>query len=163
MADERVEPRLRVLRILYVAMLLSIGLYAVVATIVVRTRDPAFPIPQPELATAPLSQPLFFALAGLALVLLAATPLARMKLMPPRSFGHGSSSVPAALQRLLVAELVSWVLCEVIAVFGLVLTMLSYEPTFTYAFGGVAAFAMLAYAPSRKLVDDVVRVASAAS
>ncbi len=161
MADERVEPKLRMLRILFVAMLLSIGIYSVIATVIVRTRDPAFPIPQPELAAAPLSQPLFFALAGMALVLLAATPLARMKLMPPRSYGHGGGSVSGALQRLFVAEIVSWALCEVIAVFGLVLTMLSYEPTFTYAFGAVAAVAMLAYAPSRKLVDDVVRVASA--
>lgn len=162
MTTAKLDKRLRITRILFVAMLLSIGIYAVVGAMITSQRDEAVPIPQPELATAPLSQPLFIALAAMSVLLLGLTPFVRGKLLPPRSFeGDKKLDVDAALSRLLVAQIVSWAFTEVIAVFGLMLTMLSFDPMFVYAFGGIAALVMLAYAPSHKLHLDVVRVASA--
>ena len=162
MTNEKLQKRLRITRIVFVALLLSIGIYAVVGAMLASQRDPAVPSPQPELSTAPLSQPTFIALAAMSLLMLAITPLVRSKLLPPRSFdGEKKLDVDAALSRLLVAQIVSWAFTEMIAVFGLMLTMLSFDPLFVYAFGGVATLVMLAYAPSHKLHLDVVRVASA--
>ena len=159
MPNERVERQLRISRVLFVALLMSIGIYAVIAYMV--TLDPQTPAPQPELAHDPLSQPLVLALGGCALMMLAVTPFVRMKLLPPREHGDKKLAVGAALSRLTAAQIITWALTEVPAIFGLMLTMLSYEPRFTYAFSGVSALAMLAYAPHRKLVEDVVRVADA--
>lgn len=162
MAKVDIDAKLKGKRLLHVSMLATLPVYAALATIVAQTRDSSVnPIPMPELATEPLSQPLFLALAAVSVVVLAATPFIRMKMMPPRSYGgQGGGDVKAALQRLLLAELVSWALTETIGICGLVLTLLSNEPIFTYAFGGVSFLAMLAYAPSHKVMDEVVRVAS---
>jgi hypothetical protein len=161
MTDARVDNRYRAAMTFFIALWLTIPFYVGIATFIAKARDPARPIPNPELARDPFSQPLVFALIGVAVVLLAVTPIIRGKLMPPRSYGGPRLELSAALSRLVVAQLFSWMLTEVIAVLGLILSLLSYEPAFVYAFGGVAALVMLAYAPSRRLHDEVVRVATA--
>ncbi|HEY5926036.1 MAG TPA: hypothetical protein VIV11_30325 [Kofleriaceae bacterium] len=161
MADERVEKHLRGSRILYGSMFVSIGIFVAVANMAVQTRDPQTPIPQPELAHEPFSQPLVLALIAVAVMIIAITPFLRQRLLPPRTYGHGGGDVRRALSRLVGAQVLSWGLTEVVGVFGLILTMLSYEPRFVFGFCAVAALVMLAYAPSRKMHEDVARVASA--
>jgi hypothetical protein len=158
MSTERIDRHLKLSRILFAALLMSLGIYAVIAYVIVTQRSPDTPIPQPQLATEPFAQPLVLGLGVAALVILALTPLLRAKLLPARAFGDSAPrSVDDALNKLRAAEIVTWALCESIAVFGLILTMLSYEPRFTYVAAGVAALAMLAYAPNHKLVMLVVR------
>jgi len=153
---------LRTSRIFFIAMIMAVVVYAVLATVTaVITTEPA---PQPELARQPFAQPLVLVMIVVAIVIFAMAVFARSKLMPPRHRGPGSGDGPkdpkAALGRLRSAEIVTWMLCDAIAACGLVLSMLSFEPLFTYAFGGPAILALLLFAPSRKLAEEVVWAAA---
>lgn len=164
MAKVDIEAKLKVKRIAHAAMLATLPLYAAVATVIVQARDPEVTPPEvPGLAADPLSHPLFLALAAASLVVLLSTPFVRTKMMPPRSYGkeRGRGNVKGALKRLQSAEIISWSLTEMVGITGFALTLLSNEPLFTYGFGGVAFLVMLAYAPSHKVMDEVVRVAQA--
>lgn len=164
MADPNVERSLKLSRIIHLAMLLSLGFYVAIAVQVVHAQDPTLPPPLPELAAHPFSHYLFIALAIATVMLMAATPLVRAKLMPPRSYGDATPpDLNRALGRLRVAQIVSWAMCEAVAIYGLILTFLSYDLRYTLAFAAVGALAMLAYAPSRRVTEDVARVASAAN
>lgn len=150
--QQRIESALRLSRILFTAMLASTLVYVGIAFALVRLRDPAAPIPQPTLASAPLTNPLFLALAGMAAVMLVITPIVRARVLPAR----GSGPAKQALAKIRAADILSWALTEVIAIFGLILTFLSYELVFVLGFAGVSAVAMLAYAPSRARVEELV-------
>ena len=156
----QLDRALKVSRILHLALLGSIGIYVAIAAQLTSAHDPTTPLPLPELAEAPFSHWLFIALASTAVLAMAATPLVRMKLMPPRSQdGNAPHDVAKAFGKLRAAEIVTWAMCESVAIYGLILTFLSYDLRYTLAFGAVSALAMLAYAPSRRVYDDVARAA----
>jgi hypothetical protein len=154
---------LRVSRILWGALLASMAIYVVIANVIVMNKPPGSRVPMPELATSPASQPLFLALAFMSVVELGIGLFLRARMMPPRRRTGESprGDTDKALQRLRAAEIIGWAFCEAVAINGLILTMLSYETVFSFAFAGVGALAMIALAPSQRIVDDVVHAASA--
>lgn len=147
--EQRIERSLKLSRIVFAAMLATIVIYVGIAFAIVHTDAM---VPPPALASAPLSHPLFLALAGMAVVMLVITPILRARMLPAR----GSGDAKQALARIRAADILSWALCEAIAIFGLMLTLLSYEIVFVLGFSGVSAAAMLAYAPSRARLEELV-------
>jgi hypothetical protein len=162
MTDARAVKSLRVARILWGALLGSMAIYVVIANVIVHDQAHGATVPMPELASAPAQQPLVLVLAVVSLVELVVGLFLRGRMMPPRRKTSDSprGDVHKALQRLRVAEIIGWAFCEAIAINGLLLTMLSYEPAFSFVFTGVGALAMLALAPSQRIVDDVVHAAA---
>lgn len=161
MGDARLDATLRVSRILWAALLASMAIYVVIANVIVNNQAPGARVPMPELATAPTSHPLFLGLVVMGVLELSIGVFLRGRFMPARRRTDTSPrNLAQALQRLRVAEIIGWAFCEAVAINGLILTMLSYEPAFSLGFTAVAALGMLALAPSRRLLDDVVRAAS---
>jgi hypothetical protein len=157
----RTSQQLTQLRILHGALLASLAVYAVVAVVV--TRGPA-----PPSTVKPMDPGVFVPILGgvSAAFLLVVIPLLRRKLMPAREpfpqeledeelDGHGM----AALGKLRSASIITWALCESVAMFGLIATILYREPLYYAPFGVVSAGALLAHAPRRVIVDEVVRAA----
>jgi hypothetical protein len=92
-----------------------------------------------------------------------AIPLLRRRMMPPRAAGAGPApdTVPTrALGRWLSAQLLSWALCESVAIYGLVLAFVTHEPAAYYPFGAVALVLMLLYPPRRRDLEAVARAAT---
>ena len=153
-----VDGYLRTQRILFIALLLTVPMYAAVATLMAQTSQE--PPGMPELAREPFAQPMVLALIVGSIITIGLALFTRTKMFPPRRRGDGARDPKVALARLRVAEILTWALCESIAIYGLILSVLSLEPVFSYAFGGASALAMLLFAPSRKLAEEVVWAAS---
>src|SRR5262245_33599213 len=121
MGDARTNAALRVSRILWFALLASMGIYVVIANVIVSARVSKVPIP--ELASSPTSQPLFFGLVFMGVVELAAGAFMRGRMMPVRRKTDTSPrDVDRALGRLRVAQIIGWAMCEAVAINGLILT-----------------------------------------
>lgn len=136
---------LRVARILYTALFVSLVAYAGLAHLLVRAArrgGPDAPAPADPQTALP-------ALVGIGLVLAGAIPLVRRRLLPA-----GGVAVPdeaqamRALARYVAAQVVGWALCEAIAVCGLVASALLHDVRPFYGFAAVAA-AGLALTPPR--------------
>lgn len=148
-------------RVLHATLLASLLIYGVMVAFV--TRGPAT---TPITMDPGLVLPLLGGVAAAVLVVL--VPLLRRRLMPAREGfpGHepdldavADGAVLAALNKLRTALIVSWSLCESVGVMGLVAGFLFLEPLYFVPFGVAALGAMLAYAPRRSLLDEVVRAA----
>lgn len=150
----------RVLRIVHIALLASLGVYALM--LVMMSRRPGAQAPStmdPTLFTAMLA-----AVAGFTLLVI--TPVLRKILMPPRSrAGDGraldldaavTTDTARAVSRLRRVSIITWVLCESIAIYGFLLSMLFVDLSYYAAFGGAAAAAMLLYTPRQAVLAEVV-------
>jgi hypothetical protein len=166
----KLDNAFRVQRILHAALCMSIVIYVVVAY-VVSSQPQTAPPSETALAIAedPLSSPIFIALAAVAALMVAALPTIRSKLLPPRAVAAGlndpigepsSPNASRALAKLQSGLIVSWALCEAIAIYGLVLSMLAKEFWPVMPFAAVGLLNMLAYAPRRVTLDEVVREAN---
>lgn len=115
---------------------------------------------------------ILYVLAAAALVDLLAIPLLRRLRMPPRTtapedrLGDVDLTAPeaarGALGKLLSASILSWALCEAIAIFGLVASFVAQEGWRFWPFGVVALGAILAYAPRKADYRAVIRAATGA-
>jgi len=156
-------------RILHFALCASVVIYNFVGYVVVSNGAKVSP-DMKAIADDPLGSPIFLALTVVAASIMGALPLVRGKFLPPRQAAqslnqpigdHGSAAARAALAKLRSGEILSWALCESIAIFGLVLTMLSYEVWPVAAFSAVSLVNLLAYAPTLTRTEEVIRAANA--
>jgi hypothetical protein len=153
----------RVLRIIHLAFAATIGVYAVVvAQVTARAAAGA------ASAARPFPTPMAIALAAVSVAMLViGIPLARAKLMPPRQRVDdgrartlGDLDTPggkAALEKVFIASIVSWALCGAVAIYGLVLSLLTMSFAPFVPFGAVALAAMLALTPRAALWQSVAR------
>jgi hypothetical protein len=89
-------------------------------------------------------------------------PILRKRLMPPRAAGPGpapDSVPPRLLGRWLSAQILSWSLCESVAIYGLVLAFVTHEPAAYYPFAAVALLLLALYRPRRRDLEAVARAA----
>jgi F0F1-type ATP synthase membrane subunit c/vacuolar-type H+-ATPase subunit K len=108
-------------------------------------------------------------LGAVSLVMLAIIPMLRKKAIPPRVLEGGPLDLDrtpephelTALNKLRGGSILTWALCEAIAIYGLILTLLYREPLYYVPFAVVGAGAMLAYRPTRALFESVIRGARA--
>jgi hypothetical protein len=148
-----IEAVVRTQWILWGALTSSLGIYFVLANV---------------LATAPGAAPvepvLVYALGGVAATLFALIPIVRGKMLPPMrapaSLGEALPTMNGpspALAKLQAALIVSWAMCEAIAIFGLVLVVLSHQTRYFFYFAPLALVGMVLYRPSVDRAAEVLR------
>ena len=172
MSVDRIAAELRVQRILHAAASASMLIYCVVGYLVSSQTTTPPPPDVRAIADDPLTSPIFLALAVAAAAVAGALPVIRKRLLPPRrpavvhneEIGEPSSpAASAARAKLQAGQILSWALCESIAIFGLVLTILSREPWPVLAFSAAGLVNLLAYAPSRLRTEETIRAANKGS
>lgn len=150
------------LRILHGALLGSIAIYGVMVVVVIggqQNQPRAQPASDPKLLAA--------ALGAAALMDLVMIAVLRKRLMPKQAIEDDgrrtdlANEAPpgflAVLPKLRSALIVTWALCEAIAIFGLVVAFVSLDMRYFAPFAVVGAGAMIYYAPTRKLLESVLR------
>jgi hypothetical protein len=169
------------MRIIHGSMCACVGIYLMML-FMLRGRDQApggEPV-EPSVVTAPApareppSDVFTVVFAAAAAITAGAMLFVRRLLMPPgvregrtEALAGGTApdqlSAPArrAVARVLTASIVSWALCESIAVFGLVLAFLHHDIEHYLPFGGAALVLLLVLAPKRAELEAAVRAAPA--
>ena len=146
-------------RMVHAALILSLGIYAVVFRVAFATQPP-----NPALAST-----MFPALAAVSLVqLVLVIPLLRRKMMPARAEATSFTDVAgaqvtptaaAALAGYTRVQIVSWALCESVAMFGFVLSVLTIDFRYYIGFAVAALLNLILYRPSRDVAEAVARAA----
>jgi hypothetical protein len=151
-----IEQQVKTLTIVYLALIASVGAYGFIAFQVAGAQEPK------ELP------PLFFEmLVGVSVATMAMIPLLRKKLLPPMKEATSlSEKVPetdetrAATAKLFSASVVTWALCESIAIYGLILAFMSAQPKYFLGFAAASIVNLLIYRPSREQILAAARAAS---
>jgi len=123
-------------RFIYVFVMLSIVLYAVVVTFILK--DPEF-IDNPEAAVRFTG--LRYLLYGLAVSMFFIIKYVRNAILPKKA-GPGAVPFDASSHRLLIADIVTAALCESVAIFGLAMFLIGRQITdfYTLVFISLAYF-----------------------
>jgi hypothetical protein len=134
--NQSVETSLRQLRIIHAAMLASIVLYAFISY-----RAPFRPAPQPMI---------IYAIAAVCVADFAIIVVLRSKLLPRSGMISSTESDPKiVLARWRSACIVTWAMCEAIALFGLVLRYMGFAITQVIWFF-IAGFALMTFFTPRQ-------------
>lgn len=146
---------LRVMRILHVALLASVAVFGVVAVVVCQ-----------QGGAAPTDMTVFvIALAMTSVMEEAGIVFFRKLRMPPRRDGDepvdlervATEPERRAIAKLQTIGILSWALCESVAINGLVLAMLTHDIRYFVPFAAVGLVSMAAYAPTRSQFIAVIR------
>jgi hypothetical protein len=146
-------------KIVHVALLVSLAIYGVIVVVATRSTIVAKQTADPMIFV------IAFGVASLAIQL--AIPILRKKNLPERQPSGGpvdtdhrpDENESRALNRLRSACILTWAMCEAVAIFGVVLGFLFRDPLYYAPFGAVGALSMVLYAPTRALLESVVRAA----
>lgn len=158
------QGRMLTMRILHLALTASLFIYAVVIHVVLAVQKTRPPMSSDE------ATPILVAMAVIALGTAAiAIPIARKKMLPPfkppehRDDRLPEDNLPPAVGRaqaqLLTANILTWALCESIAIYGLVIGFMLQESWPYYAFAGPALALMIFFMPRRIDLEAVSRAA----
>jgi hypothetical protein len=148
---------LRPLKIVHAALMVSIVIYAVIAFVVTAQGHPAKPSLDPTL--------ILSVFGGVALAMLAAIPIVRGRVLPPMSDTDETvdlqrevdSDMSSMLGKLRGGLIVTWAMCESIAIFGLVAAFLFHTGWYVVPFAALALVAQLFYAPSEAVLGRALR------
>jgi hypothetical protein len=148
----------RTVQILYLALLVSLAMYAFIA----------YQVTQQATAVSEVAPLFVYALVAVALAVSTTIPLLRRAMLPSMkaatSLGEAAPAQGpdsrAAVARYQTAQIVSWALAESIAIDGLILTFISHD--LRYYLGFVAA-ALANFALYRPRADDVESILRAAA
>jgi hypothetical protein len=137
-------------------MMASVIMYGIIGYTISETMPPA----------EPMSHGMFLAIMAAVAAICGALSFAlRARMMPARTRDHDGkidesalSSEPAraALGKLRGALILSWALCEAVALCGLVVTFLFHEVADYAPFGAAALILLLVHAPKPALLVDVM-------
>jgi len=161
LARDMIAPHLRIVRTLFGALVASTVIYGVVIVLVTM---------QDGNVTRPPFPPLAFFVAGGAYalgILGLAIPLVQRSQLPPRE-RDGSTRVDLAdketglllldlLPKLRSGLLVTWAMCESIAVIGLIGGFLFHDPRFFAPFAGAALIGFSIHAPTDAFFASFIR------
>jgi F0F1-type ATP synthase membrane subunit c/vacuolar-type H+-ATPase subunit K len=156
-----IEERQRVFTIIYLALVSSLGIYGFLAFQVFAKQPGAGAL-----------EPIFaYALMGMGVMVMLTIPFLRRMMMPPTREANSLSealpppgaAVSQAFARLFTASIITWALCESIAIFGLVLVVMSHDPRYYAGFAGVSLLNFIVYRPSGELLRSVARAAASDS
>jgi F0F1-type ATP synthase membrane subunit c/vacuolar-type H+-ATPase subunit K len=160
-----VKGTLRTLRILHIAITASIALYAVVLLVI--TQQPS----DTEHMSLSDATGLAVALGIASLAVLALIPFLRKRIGPARDESAGarrsgsaegelSNAERTAVGKLMSAELVSYAMGESVAVFGLVLGLITRQFVIFLPFAALALLQLILLTPSQALLDSVIAAAT---
>jgi F0F1-type ATP synthase membrane subunit c/vacuolar-type H+-ATPase subunit K len=151
-----IEQSQRTMTILFFALMASVGMYGFILLQVTQGQTPK-----------EIDPPAFlYALIVVALAQMAFIPVLRRIMLPPmreaRSLDEPvpeGGKVQQALQKLQTASIVSWALCESIAIYGLLLAFLSFQMKYFFPFAAVSLVNFLIYRPRREQLLGAARAA----
>jgi hypothetical protein len=158
----RVARSLSNARLIYMALLASLVIYGGIAFMVAGgAGTPSAKSGEPVATALPAASQhlmlIVFAVVS-AVVTIGGIPLLRHLLLPARRPPAGTgarSELGVALGRLLSAHVGTWALAESIAVYGLILAFLSYQPLYYIGFAVLAAANFALYPPRADLWSEV--------
>jgi hypothetical protein len=148
---EALAARLKTVLVLYLALLGSLGVY-VLAGAMVRDR---LHVEDPDALA-----PLILALGGVGLVAILASFFVRARLLRaglaelPRHIDE--SQVDLLTRATFTPWVLSWALCDAVAIFGLILFILTGRWELFLPFVGLAVVGMILHAPSLRAVEDAL-------
>ena len=148
---------LRPLKIVHAALIGSIIIYAVIGFVVTAHAHPAKQALDPTV--------ILSAFAAAALAMLVAIPIVRKRVLPPMSDTDETVDLQrevdpdtsTMLGKLRGGLIMTWAMCESIAIFGLVAALLFQTGWYVVPFAGVAIVAQLFYAPSETVLGRALR------
>lgn len=149
-----IDAALLMMRFLYAALLISVGVYLVVVHFIVRSESSG------QLSA---TDPLYLGLAGAAGVVGLAAPFVRRVLMPPRQAASTLNAPkpthlsPKGFGRSFAAYIVGWAMCEMVTVLGVVMAFLAGSASVFYPFAGGAVLMFVFLAPRRSELEEVAR------
>jgi F0F1-type ATP synthase membrane subunit c/vacuolar-type H+-ATPase subunit K len=151
---DRLKNSLRTARLIGFAMVGSVLVYAVVAELI-KLRIPGFRGFSPP----PRMEMLRYLLLAVAIAEFFMIRFIRRVILsnPPRSFGDpskGKASWPMVIQRLMTSTVISYVFCESIALFGLVLFLIGGRSSDFYLFLVLALLFFAIYFPKDSQWED---------
>jgi F0F1-type ATP synthase membrane subunit c/vacuolar-type H+-ATPase subunit K len=140
-----IDEMLRVQRIIHSALMTSVVVYGLIGYVTGRAPSGA-----------PLPPAMLYTLGGVALVVMVQIPFLRRRLLAP---AEPTSSAPArpAMVRLFNGQILTWALCEAIALFGLILTLMAHDLRYVLGFGALSLLNFFIYRPTAALIEDVMR------
>jgi hypothetical protein len=146
------------LRILYVALLLCVGIYGGVSYVFAM-----------QLGAGAMPPVFLYALVAVAAATTVVIPVVRARMLPPTrppsSLAEAAITGPLgeaggrAAGRYFTACIISWALCESIAIYGLVLVQLSHQLVHYFGFAAGALFNFALYRPSAEFLAGAARAA----
>jgi F0F1-type ATP synthase membrane subunit c/vacuolar-type H+-ATPase subunit K len=156
-AEDPLRARMVTPQVLWFALNLSIVIYGFVAWNI------ATHAPEPGVDPGAMLIPL----AVVAVATMGIVPVVRRVMSPPRRAAASIDDVPsapaddprvgAAVQKWFSMQIVSWALCESIAIYGLILTILSHDLRYFFPFAAGAIVNLILYRPSRDELLSVLR------
>jgi hypothetical protein len=150
----RLEQHIQKLRLIWAAMLVSVGTYAIVG-LVART---------PAEAARPEDSVLVWVLGALAAaILLGVAPLHSAMLSRARRGCGDQQGLEPVLAGHLTALVVAWAQVETVAALGLVLLSLTARSDAFWTFLAVAVVGLLVLRPGTKDIDDLIKNAQSAA
>lgn len=147
-----IDAALLMMRLLYAALLVSVGVYVVVVHVITLPASPGVRPPPDDM--------LRLGLAGVAAVLGLAAPFVRRLLMPARARTPVAAPAPThlaprAFARVFTAHIVAWAMCEAVTVIGVVLFFLTRDPAALYPFAAGTVLLFVVLAPRRGVLEAV--------
>jgi hypothetical protein len=150
-----IENAVRITRILYLALLVSVGMYGAIIFVITNNQTPK-----------ELDPTMLYALAGAAVTTMVMIVVLRGKLLPPTREAHSlnepipeGENVQKALGRVFTASILTWALCESIAIYGLVLSFVSFQPKYFLGFAAASLVNFVIYRPQKELILGAARAA----
>lgn len=156
MPEQSLEQRFFAIRIIYLALVLTLGVYGFVAYQNVTRASPHA-----------LDPTLLYALIGVAVMEMVGLPFLRRMLLPPMAPPRSLDDKVAiegavantAFAKYFTTNMITWAICESIAMYGLVLVFMSGDVRYYGPFACVALLNFLVYRPSLDDLQAVVRAA----
>ncbi len=148
-----IDAALLMMRMLFAGLVGSVVVYVVIVHLIARGEAVA------------VDQTLAISLAGAAVALGLLAPFARRLLMPRKDHGRPGQPAPSTLSprgfgRTFAAHVVAWMMCEAVAVMGVVLAFVGRDPSAIFPFAAGAVLLFLFLAPRRAELEAVARAES---
>jgi len=147
--------RMITFRLIYLGLLAALGIYGLIAWQTAQRGEPIHPV-----------EPIFlYALCGVVVAEMVAIRVLRRMLLPamkaPTSLSDDppieSHAAEGAVAKLFTANIITWAMCESMAIYGLVLVFMSFDFRYFPPFAGVALLNFLFYRPSMDDLQAAVR------
>jgi hypothetical protein len=140
-----IDQMLRVQRIIHGALMTSVVMYGLISYVIVRAPGGVA-----------LPPAVLYTLGGVALLVMVQLPFLRRRLLAP---AEPTASAPARppMVRLVNGQMLTWALCEAIALFGLILTFIAHDLRYILGFGALSLLNFFIYRPTAALIEDVMR------
>jgi len=160
-SDQRPSP-LFIPRVLWAAILASTWIYGLVAVLVTQGGAPTSMTPRPAPAV------MLEILGACGLVLLIAAPIVQARMLPRRERVSDAAPIDlaermarpagrAVMAKVFVAWLISWAMCEAVAIFGLVAVMLRGAPLEYVPFAVAADLGLIVLGPRAAVLEQIAR------